>query len=122
MRFWNRIATRWFQFRYEVVGLIRGFQTLVVNLALIGKIKAIRLDPIIVIVDSWREATILRLFWVAQLFPRHKILVVRRACDLQMHIQSNFEGVSLVIVTSRAFTRHYQLLVSLRHHRRLVVL
>jgi len=122
MRLWKRIAMRWFQFRDEVGGLIRGFQVLIVNLALIGKLRPVGLEPITVIVDSWREATILRLLWITQLLPRHKILVVRRACDLHLPIQSNFGGESLLIVTSRAFTKHYHLLASLRHQRRLVVL
>lgn len=122
MRLWKRIATRWSQFRDEVVGLIRGFQLLIVNLALIGKLRPVGLDPITVIVDSWCEATILRLLWITQLLPRHKILVVRTACDLHLPTQSNFGGESLLIVTSRAFTKHYQLLADLRHQRRLVVL
>lgn len=122
MRLRKRIATRWLQFRDDVVGLIRGFQLLIVNLALIGKLRPAGLDPITVIVDSWREATILRLLWITQLLPRHKILVVRRACDLHLPMQSDFRGESLLIVTSRAFTKHYQLLASLRHQRRLVVL
>lgn len=122
MRLRKRIATRWLQFRDEVVGLIRGFQLLIVNLALIGKLRPVGLDPITVIVDSWREATILRLLWITQLLPRHKILVVRRACDLNLSTQSNFGSESLLIVTSRAFTKHYQLLADLRHQRRLVVL
>lgn len=122
MRLWNRIATRWSQFRNEVVGLIRGFQLLIVNLALIGKLRPVGLDPITVIVDSWREATILRLLWSTQLLPRHKILVVRRTSDLDLSTQSNFGSESLLIVTSRAFTKHYQLLADLRHQRRLVVL
>lgn len=122
MRLWNRIATRWSQFRDEVVGLIRGFQLLIVNLALIGKLRPVGLDPITVIVDSWREATILRLLWITQLLPRHRILVVRRTSDLDLSTQSNFGSESLLIVTSRAFTKHYQLLADLRHQRRLVVL
>ena len=122
MHLWKRIATRWFQFRGEVVGLIRGLQLLIVNLALIGKIRPIGSDPITVIVDSWREATVLRLLWITQLLPKHKILVMRRACDLHMAMQSNFGGESILIVTSRAFTKHYQLMSSLRHQRRLVVL
>ena len=122
MRLWTRMATRWFQFRGEVVGLIRGVQQLIVNLSLIGKLRPAGVNPITVIVDSWREATILRLLWIMQLLPRHKILVVRRACDLNSSMQSHFENESPLIVTSRVFTQHYQLLADWRHQRRLVVL
>ena len=122
MRLRKRIATRWLQFRDEVAGLIRGFQLLIVNLALIGKLRPVGQDPITVIVDSWREATILRLLWITQLLPRHKILVVRRTCDLNLSAQSNFGSESLLIVTSRAFAKNYQLLAGLRHQQRLVVL
>ena len=122
MPLWKRIATRWFQFRGEVVGLIWGFQQLIVNLYLIGKLRPAGVNPIIVIVDSWREATLLRLLWIIQLLPRHKILVVHRACDLNSSMQSNFGNESLLIVTSRVFTKHYQLLADLRNQRRMVVL
>ena len=122
MRLWKLIPTRWFQFRDEVVGIIRGFQLLIVNLALIGKLRPVGSEPITVIVDSWREATILRLLWVTQLLPRHKILVVRHACDLHMLMQSNFGGESLLIVTSRAYIKYYQFLASLRHQQRMFVL
>jgi len=118
----KRIAKRWFQFRDEVANAIRGLQLLIVNLALIGKIRSTDLDPIIVVIDSWREAIILELLRITQLLPRYKILVVRRACDLHLLAKSNFLGESLLIVTSRVFTKHYQFLVSLRHQRRLVVL
>ena len=122
MRLWKRIATRWSQFRDEVEGLVRGFQLLIVNLALMGKLRPVGVDPITVIVDSWREATILRLLWIARVLPRYRVLVVRRASDLSLSTASNFGGESLLIATSRAFTKHYQLLANLRHQRRLVVL
>jgi len=121
-RLLNRFATRWSQFRDEVVGLIRGFQLLIVNLALIGNLRPAGLEPITVIVDSLREAAILRLLWIVRLLPCHKILVVRRTCDLSLSMQSDFGSESLLIVTSRAFSKHYPLLAELRHQRRLVVL
>lgn len=116
------IATRWSQFRDEVAGLIWGLQLLIVNLALIGKLRPVGLDPITVIVDSWREVTILRLLWITQLMPRHKILVVRRSSDLDLSTQSNFGSEPLLIVTSRVFIKNYQLLAYLRHQRQLIVL
>ena len=122
MRLWKRIATRWFQFRGEVLGLIMGLQILIVNLSLLGKIRSAGDYPITVIVDSWREATILRLLWIIQLLPLHKILVARFNSDLNLLMQSNFGNEALLIVTSRAFIKHYQLLADLRHQRLLVVL
>jgi ABC-type taurine transport system substrate-binding protein len=104
------------------VGLISGFQLLIVNLAIIGKLRPVGLAPITVIVDSWREATLLKLLWIMHLLPRHKILVVRRASDLNVSMRSDLGAESLLIATSRAFTKHYQLLADLRHQRRLVVL
>lgn len=119
---WKRIASRGFQFRGEVVGLIRGFQLLIVNLSLLEKLRPAGANPSTVIVDSWREAIILRLLWITQLLPRHKILVVRRNCDLKLSMHSNVGKETLLIVTSRAFIKHYQLLVDLRNKGRLVVL
>ena len=118
----KRIVIRWSQFRDEVAGLIRGLQLLIVNLALIGKFRPVGLGPITVIVDSWSEAAILWLLWVTRLMPRHKILVVRRTIDLNLSVQSNFSSELLLIVTSRTFTKHYQLLADLRRQKRLIVL
>ena len=122
MRLWKRIITRWFQFRDEVVGLIEGLQLLIVNLALIGKLRPIAAGAITVLVDSRREATILSLFWITQLLPRHKILVIHRSSDLRLPMQSNFIGESLLIITARVYAKHYQSLASVRHERQLLVL
>lgn len=118
----NRIATRWSQFCDEATGLVRGFQLLIVNLALIGKLRSVKADPITLIVDSRREAAILWFLWFIKVLPRYKVLVVRRASDLNFSAESDFRGELLLIATSRAFTKHYQLLADLRHQRRLVVL
>ena len=118
----KRIVKRWFQFLDEVSTLVRGLQLLIVNLSLIGKLQPVRSYSIAVIVDSWREAVILELLSRAGLLPRHKIIVVSRNEDLEFLFQLNSGHQSLLIVTSRAFTRYYQLLADLRRQQRLVVL
>jgi hypothetical protein len=122
MHLWNRIATRWSQYYDETTGFVRGFQLLIVNLALIGKVKPVKTGTITVIVDSWHEAVILWLLWIAKVLPRYQLMVVRCARDLNLSAESDFRGELVLIATSRAFTKHYQLLADLRHQRRLIVL
>lgn len=122
MRIWKRVNTRWVQFRHETVGLIRGFQMLMVSLALIGQVRLSREGPILVIVDSWREALLLWFLWMVRVLPRYRILVVRRAQDLDHPVESDFYGETMLIATSRVFTKHYQIMAELRHQQRLVVI
>lgn len=121
MNLWERFSRRWQQFRDDVSGLIAGLQLLVVNLAYI-QLRLPGKNRMVIIVDSWREAMILRLLWIARLLPRYKIWVIRRAVHLDFYAEADFGGELLLITTSRAFTKHYQLLADLRRQRRLVVL
>ena len=74
------------------------------------------------IVDSWREAIILWLLWIGRVLPRYKIWVISRAGQLDLYAEADFGGELLLVSTSRAFTKHYQLLANLRRQRRLIVL
>lgn len=121
MRLSKRISRRWIQFCAEVTDLISGFQILLVNLDLIGRLRPALPKSITVIVDSRREATILRLLSILRLLPRHNILVVLGAHDLDLLMRLNCGIESLLIVTSRVFIKHYQLLARLRTQRRLLV-
>jgi hypothetical protein len=112
---------RWAQFRNEASGLIEGFQLLAVNLAYI-QLRAPEKKRIVVIVDSRREAVLLWLLWIGQVLPRYTVWVIHRTSHLSPYVKADFGGESLLIATSRAFTKHYQLLADLRRQRRLVVL
>lgn len=122
MRLWKRISTRWVQFCGEASGLATGFQLLIVNLAYIGQLRAPEENRIVVIVDSWREAIILWLLWIGRVLPRYKVWVIRRAGQLDLRAQEDFGGELLLVATSRAYTKHYQLLADLRRQQRLIVL
>lgn len=122
MRLSKNISKRWHQFRDEAAGLVIGFQLLIVNLAYIGQLQSPRRSRIVVIVDSWREAVILWLLWLGQVLPRYKVWVIRRAGHLDLYAEADFGGELLLVATSRAFAKHYQLLADLRRQRRLVVL
>lgn len=122
MHLWKRLSTRWFQFRDEASGLVAGFQLLIVNLAYIGQLRSPEKSRIVVIVDSWREAVILWLLWIGRVLPRYKVWVIRRAVHLDVYADADFGGELLLVATSRAFTKHYQLLADLRRQQRLVVL
>lgn len=121
MSLWGRLTKRWVQFHSEVTGLVEGFQLLIVNLAYI-QIKSPREERIVVIVDSWREAMILWLLWIARVLPQYKIWVIRRAGHLDLYADADFGGELLLVATSRAYTKHYQLLANLRRQQRLIVL
>ena len=122
MRLWKRITARWYQFCGETAGLVTGFQLLIVNLAYIGQLAPPGKSRIIVIVDSWREAMILWLLWVVRVLPRYNVWVIYRADRLSQYAEADFGGELLLVSTSRALTKHYQLLVNLRRQRRLIVL
>lgn len=116
-----RISKRWYQFRDEVTGLVAGFQLLIVNLAYI-RLRSPKGNRIVVIVDSWREAMILWLLWIVRVLPLYKIWVIRRTGQLDLYAKTNFGGELLLVATSRAYTKHYQLLADLRRQQRLIVL
>lgn len=122
MRLWKRLSTRWSQFFGEASSLVTGFQLLIVNLAYIGQLRIREENRIVVIVDSWREAIILWLLWIGRVLPRYKVWVIRRAGQLDLYAEADFGGELLLIATSRAYTKHYQLLAGLRRQRRLIVL
>ena len=121
MHLWKRISRRWSQFSDEAKGLVEGFQLLVVNLAYIQR-RLPKKNRIVVIVDSWREAFILWLLWVVGVLPRYKVWVIHRTSQLNPYAAADFGGESLLVATSRAFSKHYQLLAGLRRQRRLIVL
>lgn len=118
----KRIATRWSQFCGETSGLVTGFHLLVVNLAYIDQLGLHGKNRIVVIVDSWREAMILWLLWAIRVLPRYNVRVICRAGQLAQYAEADFGGELLLVATSRAFTKHYQLLADLRRQRRLIVL
>lgn len=118
----KRISRRWSQFRGEVFCLITGLQLLIVNLAYIGQLRGAGENRIVVIVDSWREAMILWLLWIGRVLPRYKIWVIRRSGQLDLYAKTDFGGALLLVATSRAYTKHYQLLADLRQQQRLIVL
>lgn len=122
MRLWKRLSTRWSQFCGETSGLVTGFQLLIVNLAYIGQLRTADESRIVVIVDSWREAIILWLLWIGRVLPRYKVWVIRRAGQLDLYAEADFGGELLLAATSRAYTKHYQLLAALRRQQRLIVL
>ena len=122
MRLWKRISTRWFQFRDEASGLVTGFELLIVNLAYISQLRSPEKNRLIVIVDSWREAIILWLLWIGRVLPRYKIWVIRHTGQLDLIAEADFGSELLLVVTSRAYTKHYQLLTGLRRQQRLIIL
>lgn len=121
MCLWKRFSKRWYQFRDDVSGLVTGLQLLIVNLAYI-QLRLPGKNRIVIIVDSWREAMILWLLWAGRALPRYKVWVIRRAVHLDFYADADFDGELLLVTTSRAFTKHYQLLADLRRQRRLIVL
>lgn len=122
MYFWRRIVKRRLQFRDEVVGKANGLHTMIMGLSLIGELMPVNLKSMTVIVDSCVEVFILRLLSILQLLPWYKIFVVRHARDLQVSVEENFGGECLLIVTSRIFIKHSNLLIRFRHQDRLIVL
>ena len=122
MNLQKRVVCRWRQFHIEVVDLVSGIHLLIVNLWFLGKARADRANITCVIVDSWREAIVLRFLCFIRLLPRCKVVIASYPFDLTLAMPSDIYNQSLVIATSKAFIKNYQSLSNMRNRRKLIVL
>ena len=122
MNLLKNMVVRWFQFSYEIDIIVKGEQLLIANLFLMQKVIRHDIKPIKLIVDSQRQATIIRLLCMARLLPRCNLEVVRGNRYLGLEVLSSSEAESIIIVTSNAYVKHYQQLAGLRQKRKIIVL
>lgn len=72
--------------------------------------------------DSQREAALLRLLKHATVIPWCKVHVIRRTGEFHELAEQNASEETLLVATSRLYSKHYQAMVDLRRRLRLIVL
>ena len=103
----QRLHRRWDQFRIETQWRLASFQGLVVNLHYYGKYRQAQTPPVVVLLDSWREAGLLALLRLLGVLPAHRVHVIRRSGDVQAHLGEG-AGQALLFVTTSFYTKYYQ--------------
>ncbi len=102
--------------------LAAGLLGLIVNLECMGRLRLSGESRIIVLVDSQREAALLRLLNLAAMIPRCGVRVIRRVDELHEFAGNSPSEKMVMVATSRLYSKHYQVMVDLRRHLRLIVL
>ena len=120
--FRKRAHARWAQVRIETAILIAGLRGVIVNLAYIGRLRATDTPRIAVLVDSQREAVVLKLLRLSTAVPWCTVHVIQRPLELDAFAQTVTADGALLVVTSRLYLKHYQQMADLRRRQRLLVL
>lgn len=119
---YKRLLARWAQFRIEAAILIAGLRGVIVNLAYIGRLRAAHTPRIAVLVDSRREALLLRLLRLCAVVPKCIVHVIERPSELQALAKGLPIDGTLLVATPRLYLKHYQQMAELRRRQRLLVL
>ena len=119
---YKRLLARWAQFRIEAAILIAGLRGVIVNLAYIGRLRAAHTPRIAVLVDSRREALLLRLLRLCAVVPKCTVHVIERPPELEALAKGLPIDGTLLVATPRLYLKHYQQMAELRRRQRLLVL
>jgi hypothetical protein len=108
-----RISDRWAQFRADPQIRSASLQSLLLNLAFLR--QGLRSDlHIVIFVDSWREAILLKLLSAIRTLPRFRVRVIRRTEDVPVAMSEPRSANTLVIVTSHLYARYHPLMAASR--------
>lgn len=102
--------------------LVAGFLGLIVNLECMGRLRLPGESRIIVLMDSQREAALLRLLNLAAMIPRCRVCVIRHADELHEFTGNSSSEKALLVATSRLYSKHYQVMAGLRRRLQWIVL
>lgn len=102
--------------------LVAGFLGLIVNLAYMGRLRSPGENRIVVLVDSQREAALLRLLYLTAMIPRCRVRVVQQTDELRAFSETSVGGEVLLVATSRLYSKHYQVMADFRRRLQLIVL
>lgn len=119
---WKRFLAKWIQYRIETQLLVANLLGLIVNLAFMGRFRPRGAPPIVVLVDSHREALVLWLLRLLAVIPAQcGIHVIRQPAELYAIAQSSPVGATLV-ATSRLCSKHYQAMADFRRRQQVNVI
>lgn len=118
----KRLRAKWAQHRTETAILAASFLGLVVNLACMGRLLSPGENPVIVLVDSQREAALLRFLNLTTMIPRCRVRVIRHTDELRAFAKISPGKGTLLVATARLYSKHYQGITGLRRRLQLIVL
>ena len=130
----TRLQGRLRQYRIESAMLAAAFRSLAVNLEFMERL-GLRAASRVVVVDSWREATLLRVLGSLHLVRRCTVHVVTRAEKLAevataearagrpiIYLGDPDGEIARIILTMRVCSRHYQTVAELRRRATILVI
>ena len=117
----DRFLARFRQYRIESGQLAAAMRSLAVNLEYMDRLGVSTRDRIVV-VDSWREAILLRALGRIGVMRRCTASVVTRAEQLVAIADASHRSGRPVVLTLRVCSRHYQTVAALRRRVSIVVL
>lgn len=118
---WARLIAAWVRFWTETANSDAGFLELIVNLAYLRQVRPAPTAQIIVLVNSRREASLLRLLRLARVIPWCRVRVVHRAADLRDLADNHADG-RLLVATLQLFLKQHQAVAALRRQSSVVVI
>jgi hypothetical protein len=121
-RAWKKAKQKSTQFRIESALRAGQLQSLVVNLALIGRVYPADAALLVVLVESMREALLLRFLGTVGLIPRSCVVIARDAEQIARIVRDQFERRGLSVVAWRLFLKYYQHLVDARNSGSVIII
>jgi hypothetical protein len=121
-RAWKKAKQKSTQFRIESALRAGQLQSLVVNLALIGRVYPEDAAPLVVLVESTREAMLLRFLGTVGLIPRGCVVVARDTDQIARIVREQNEHRGLSVVAWRLFLKYYQHLVDARNSGSVIII
>jgi hypothetical protein len=109
------------QFRIESALRAGETQNLVVNLALIGRMNSTEAGRLVVFVETFRDALLIRILSFISVIPRGDVIVVRDRSEILKIVREQTGRHGLSVIASRLFLKYYQHLIEARKSGSLVI-
>lgn len=119
---WRRLIANWVQFWTVTANPVSGFLDLIVNLVYMSRLRLLETTGIVVLVNSRREALLLRLLRLVAAIPWCGVRLVQRPDDLDAFANNISGGNALLVATSQLFSKQHQAVVALRGQFTVVVI
>jgi hypothetical protein len=118
----RKAQDRWTRFRMESALRAGETQNLVVNLALIGWMNSTETGRLVVFVETFRDALLIRLLSFFGVIARADIVVVRQMGEILGIVREQMGRRGLSVIGSRLFLKYYQHLIEARKSGNLVII
>ncbi len=118
----KKARQKWIEFRIESALRAGETQNLIVNLALIGRTNSAEGGRMVVLVENFRDALLIRLLSLVSVIPRGDVIVVREMSEILRVVGEQMGRRGLSVIASRLFLKHYQHLIEARKSGGLVII